>query len=452
MITNRVRNRFSALVPSNKRTAAIHLVQSSRFARRLAKWLLVGLVASITGMAFLPWQQTSRGTGQVIAFAPQERQQSVQAPLKGVVIRIKEGLFEGAQVKKGDFLLQIQPFAPEMILQLEQQVRELQAKENASNAKAEAYGLNVAGYTDAREFAVSAAKEMVSAAEAKLESQGKKVDGFRAKKLQARLNYDRQEGLFQKGIKAAKEIEKFKKELDVSEAEFESGLQDVLGLKNELKAKQEELEEKRSLASTKIESARAMQQDALSSASSIRKDIVDLEMKQKEIDRGTVKAPRDGTVFRLNVNELGATIKEGDNLLTLIPETSQKAVELYVNGNDMPLLKLGQEVRLQFEGWPAVQFAGWPSVAVGTFSGSVATVDATDNGKGEFRILITPNENQQEWPSDRYLRQGVRANGWVMLRRVSLGYEIWRQLNGFPVIVAESEPKKDKVKTPKLPK
>ncbi|MEM9412602.1 MAG: toxin secretion protein, partial [Planctomycetota bacterium] len=102
---------------------------------------------------------------------------------------------------------------------------------------------------------------------------------------------------------------------------------------------------------------------------------------------------------------------------------------------------------------PAVQFAGWPSVAVGTFSGLVATVDATDNGKGEFRILVTPNSaDDQAWPSDRYLRQGVRANGWVMLRQVSLGYEIWRQLNGFPVIVSDEEPKKDKIKTPKLPK
>lgn len=175
-------------------------------------------------------------------------------------------------------------------------------------------------------------------------------------------------------------------------------------------------------------------------------------MKLEEMSRLTITAPRDGTVFRLNVNERGDAIKQGDSLLTIVPETTQKAVELYVNGNDMPLVEVGQEVRLQFEGWPAVQFAGWPSVAIGTFSGTVSTVDATDNGKGEFRVLITPNEVEQEWPSDRYLRQGVRANGWVMLRRVSLGYEIWRQLNGFPVIVSESEPKKEKVKPPKLPK
>jgi hypothetical protein len=36
------------------------------------------------------------------------------------------------------------------------------------------------------------------------------------------------------------------------------------------------------------------------------------------------------------------------------------------------------------------------------------------------------------WPGARWLRQGVRANGWVLLERVPLWYEVWRQLNGFP--------------------
>ena len=147
-------------------------------------------------------------------------------------------------------------------------------------------------------------------------------------------------------------------------------------------------------------------------------------------------------------------MKEGDALLTIIPEATQKAVELYLNGNDIALAKLNQEVRLQFEGWPAVQIAGWPSLAVGAFSGRVATMDATDNGKGEFRILVTPDQAYEEWPieSDRFLRQGVRTNGWVQLGRVSLGYEVWRQMNGFPVMTTTEEAKKKPPKPPKVPK
>jgi hypothetical protein len=154
----------------------------------------------------------------------------------------------------------------------------------------------------------------------------------------------------------------------------------------------------------------------------------------------------------MDVYERGQAVKEGQSLITIVPEASQRAAELWVAGNDMPLVQIGQEVRLQFEGWPAVQFPGWPSIAIGTFSGTVANVDPTDNGMGQFRILVTPNKaDKNEWPSDRYLRQGVRVNGWVMLRRVTLGYEIWRQLNGFPVILSKDKPK-SKTKVPKLPK
>jgi hypothetical protein len=116
-------------------------------------------------------------------------------------------------------------------------------------------------------------------------------------------------------------------------------------------------------------------------------------------------------------------------------------------------------VRLQFEGWPAVQFVGWPSVAVGTFGGKVNRVFPTDDGTGSFRIVVTPDENDDAWPDQRYLRQGVRANGWVLLRQVPLGYEIWRQFNGFPPTVSEdrvdskgSSSKEQKPAKPNLPK
>ena len=86
----------------------------------------------------------------------------------------------------------------------------------------------------------------------------------------------------------------------------------------------------------------------------------------------------------------------------------------------------------QFEGWPAVQFSGWPSVAVGTFGGVVAFVDAAGDGQGKFRVLVVPDPNEPPWPDGKNLRQGGKAKGWVMLNTVPLAYELWRQLNDFP--------------------
>jgi multidrug efflux pump subunit AcrA (membrane-fusion protein) len=196
-----------------------------------------------------------------------------------------------------------------------------------------------------------------------------------------------------------------------------------------------------------------MKEDALGAAATIQKDRRDVEIKLSELERLVITAPRDGTIFRMPVFERGQTIKSGDALFTIVPDATDRVVELWISGNDIPLVQVGDHVRLQFEGWPAVQFAGWPSVAVGTFGGEVVAIDPADDGQGNFRIQVRP-ESDSQWPSRRYLRQGVRANGWVMLGRVRLGYEIWRQLNGFPPSISKEESggKKDaKTKVP-LPK
>jgi hypothetical protein len=145
----------------------------------------------------------------------------------------------------------------------------------------------------------------------------------------------------------------------------------------------------------------------------------------------SVKAPRAGTILRVVAKQGGEILKAGSTLAVIVPDTHDRAVELWVGGNDVPLVTPGRRVRLQFEGWPAVQFAGWPQVAIGTFGGTVAFVDAADDGTGRFRVVVVPDGNEP-WPATRFLRQGTRANGWVLLDRVRLGFEVWRQLNGFP--------------------
>ncbi len=146
----------------------------------------------------------------------------------------------------------------------------------------------------------------------------------------------------------------------------------------------------------------------------------------------TIKAPTDGTILRVVGRLGGEQVSRGEVLAVLVPQTEDRAVELHVDGNDAALIKAGSPVRLQFEGWPAVQFSGWPSVAVGTFGGRVAFVDASDDGRGDFRIVVVPDADDSPWPAASYLRQGVLAKGWVLLNRVSLGFEVWRQFNGFP--------------------
>ncbi|MFT6835173.1 MAG: multidrug efflux pump subunit AcrA (membrane-fusion protein) [Francisellaceae bacterium] len=144
-----------------------------------------------------------------------------------------------------------------------------------------------------------------------------------------------------------------------------------------------------------------------------------------------VLAPRSGTIISRTAGDDSVFVKPGDILAVLVPDTTSRAVELWVNGNDAPLIHVGDEARLQFEGWPAIQFSGWPAVAIGTFKGKVVFVSPQGNQIGLFKLLIVP-DGKDGWPEPKYLRQGVLAKGWIMLKEVKLGYELWRRYNGFP--------------------
>ncbi|QDU92515.1 HlyD family secretion protein [Lignipirellula cremea] len=433
---------------------ALRLVQSSRIAWRLANGLLLLLLLSVIGMLFTPWQQSAKGVGKVVAFVPGERQQTVTSPVKGVAIRIGEGIVEGVKVKRGDFIVEIEPSAANLVEQLRGAARDLDAKQATAQVKAEVYGRNIVDFEAAKEAAVDAADELIAAAKAKWDAKHRLEPGYEAKLLQARQNYERQLSLLQKGVQSEKEVEKLYKDLEVAQAELESIQLEIAAAEEEWKAKQSERTQKEREAETKVDYARAMQQDALGLLATTQKEKREVDIKLSELERLIINAPRDGTLFRMNIFERGQMLKEGDELFTIVPDTTERAVELWINGNDTPLIRTGDHVRLQFEGWPAIQFAGWPSVAVGTFGGEVMTIDPTDNGSGQFRILVQPGADA-DWPQDRFLRQGVRSNGWVMLSQVPLGYEIWRQLNGFPPVISKEEPgkqekgEKKKVKLPK---
>lgn len=162
----------------------------------------------------------------------------------------------------------------------------------------------------------------------------------------------------------------------------------------------------------------------------------DLARKEVELSRqGTqiVAAPLDGFIMHIRAAGLSTQVQEGDVLATFVPDQALRAVQLYVRGLDAPLVTPGRSVRLMFEGWPSVQFSGWPAVAVGTFAGTVVAVDAAVSPNGKFRVLVAETP-QEPWPDARFLRLGARAQGWVLLSEVPLGYELWRQMNNFPPV------------------
>jgi hypothetical protein len=97
---------------------------------------------------------------------------------------------------------------------------------------------------------------------------------------------------------------------------------------------------------------------------------------------------------------------------------------------DLPLIRRGQKIRFIFDGFPVIVFTGWPNTSYGTFGGIVAAVETSVSVNGKFRALVIEDPNEKPWP--RQLRMGGGANGIALLKDVPIGYEIWRNINGFP--------------------
>jgi hypothetical protein len=121
-------------------------------------------------------------------------------------------------------------------------------------------------------------------------------------------------------------------------------------------------------------------------------------------------------------------------------------VELWIDGNDISMMKVGQLARVQLEGWPAIQIAGWPSLAIGTFKAKVHLIDQASSLEGKFRVLLVPDG---QWPSDKIIRLGVRAKGYIKLNDSFVLKEIWRQLNGFPPVKEPIQDELNKMLAPK---
>tara|TARA_R110002049_G_scaffold244932_3_gene418781 strand:- start:67 stop:1092 length:1026 start_codon:yes stop_codon:yes gene_type:complete len=182
-----------------------------------------------------------------------------------------------------------------------------------------------------------------------------------------------------------------------------------------------------------VEKAKIDYQKLISDEEEAASSLYKIEVQLSRQSTQVVTAPQDGNVLRI-YGSGNVLVKAGESLATFVPRIKVPAIELFIDANDLPLIEPGQHVRLQFEGWPAVQFSGWPSVAVGTFGAKVQNVDSLVTEDGKFRIIAIEDKllETDEWPDYRFLRQGGRVKGWVLLSKVTLGYEWWRQLNGFP--------------------
>ena len=427
-------NKFKSI--EKCRLPAINLTGSNRLPHLFSRALIIAFLILFAFLALAPWRQFVRGSGRVIAYDPLERRINVEALVSGRVSKLH--INEGQKIKQGDPIAEIQDNDPNFLENLRAQRTAAMNRIDLVKTRVEALESQIAQQTMAKEQALDAARQKVSADKIAAET--------------ALLDFTRVDNLFQKGISSRREFEAAILRRDSTAANLLSAEATLKRTDNEFNAL--------------ISSTTASRQSARSDIAKAQEELTGLEIRVSQNMRQVITSPRDGIVLQVPVTE-GSYLKPGDPLCVVIPNTETRYAEVWVDGNDVALIRArkvengvvtpGSPVRLVFEGWPAIQAIGWPQLAVGSFGGEVMYVDAaTDDGQGRFRVLVAPDADMVDrgdgpvsvpWPDgERWLRQGVKTNAWVLLDEVPLWFELWRQMNGFPAIGKGMKEETEKLK------
>jgi membrane fusion protein, adhesin transport system len=442
------RRAYSEIAYRERSFPALRLARGSRLARRVAKVLLFVLFVTLAAMLAIPWQQTAYGRGRVIAYDPLQRPQDVRAPIAGRITNWQPNCFEGAIVKRGDLLFEIEVIDQGLITQVDMQRRQTESKLAFDRLNVATYNDQIRSYEEIRVQAEKVGDADIEAAIQKLAAAKQDLTVAEADLELAELDRVRYQNLFAKGSGTQQDAQDAKRKAISAQAKVNQARQYIKVAEADLNSKREKRAYEVSKAQANIDAKKGELAKAEGDIQNTLKDLADIDAKAT-LQRQKVTATQDGQIVHMKeITQEGQIVSVGAALFELVPVTADRAVELKIDGNDVLLAASKDEngnprkVRMQFEAWPSVQFSGWPSVAVGTFGGVISVVDTADDGFGKFRVIVAPDPEGPPWPHHEFLRQGTQATGWVLLNEVPLGWEVWRQLNAFPPVISLNDPEK----------
>lgn len=413
------------------------LKQKTRY--RLFSKILLGTAIVMLIALFLPWTQTIPGRGYVTTLQPEHRPQTLQSPIPGQIAEwyVNEGDF----VNKGDTILHIaevenEYFDPKLLDRTREQIVSKQGAVLSYEQKVLALQNKLQALRQERILKLEQARNKIRQAQLKIESDSISLQAARINADIADVQYERNVILTDQGLRSRLDLEGRKNKQQDALAKAISLENKLLASRNELINARIEINRLRADYENKISSIQSDISTAESTQFDTRAQVTKLEnsFSNYEIRRDLyyIRAPQDGFINKAIKTGIGETFSQGEKLVNIVPANSQLAVETYVDPVDLPLIKLGDHVRIKFDGWPSIVFSGWPNASVGTFGGKVVVIENFMSTNGKYRVLLTSEETRfnEGWPEA--LRIGAGAYTLALLEDVPIWYEIWRRINGFP--------------------
>ena len=409
-----------------------------RYYKTFNKFLLV---FAITGLVFLflPWTQNVTGNGYLTTLTPDQRPQTIQSPIPGRIEKwyVKEGDF----VAKGDTILFISEIKNDYLdpRLVERTLAQRDAKSGSVVSygdKVKALSSQIRALSTERGLKIQQAKNKLKQDRLKVISDSIDFEAIKNNTKIAETQYKRAVILNTEGLKPLTDVEAKRLKLQEMTAKLVSQENKLLTSKNKVINSQVEISrisasyaDKIAKAQSDRSTAESNQFEAVAEVSKLNSQSSNYQLRNNMY---YIKAPQNGFINKAIKTGIGETFKEGERLVGIMPSNYDLAVETFVDPIDLPLIHLGEEVRIQFDGWPAIFFSGWPNASFGTFAGEVVAVETFISENGKFRILIAPStkEKNHDWPKN--IRVGSGAYTIALLEDVPVWYEIWRRLNGFP--------------------
>ncbi len=409
-----------------------HQRHYKHFNRFLLAFFLVGFM-----VLFLPWTQNINGNGYLTTLKPGQRPQTIQSPIPG---RIEKWFVqEGDYVKKGDTILFISEikneyFDPKLVERTGQQIKAKEASVTSYEGKVKALNNQINALANERGLKLQQTKNKLLQSRLKVQSDSIDLEAAKTNIKIAQRQFDRTEQLESEGLKAVTDVEEKRLKLQETQAKLISQENKLLATKNEVINAEVEINrvkaqytDKISKAQSDMFTAQSNQFDSEAQVTKLENAYTNYEMRN---DLYYIKAPQNGFINKAIQAGIGETFKEGDRIVGIMPADYDMAVETFVEPIDLPLLHIGEKVRIQFDGWPAIVFSGWPNLSYGTYGGNVVAVETFISDNGKYRVLLVPDKEDHAWPKD--IRVGSGAKTFALLEDVPIWYELWRQLNGFP--------------------
>lgn len=415
---------------------ALQKVEAKKSNKVLRRIIYVTLGITLL-ILFLPWTQNIRTNGKVTTLKPGQRPQTINTVIAGQIMHwyVQEGDF----VKKGDTILRIAEVKPEyfddkLLNRTKDQVDFKRNSIGAYDNKIKAQTDQMSLLTNQRDLKVEQLQIKLAQSQLKVQNDSLAFDAAKTNYLIAQAQFKRTDSLYKDGLKSLTDLEEKRSKLQEAKSYETAAKNKWLNSKNELIAILLEISNTQVKYKNDINK---LQSDLFSTQS----DKLDAETNLSKLENQFsnyeyrnqlyyILAPQSGYITKMITSGIGETIKEGEKVVTLMPQDYELAVELYVEPIDLPLINIGEKVRIQFDGWPAIVFSGWPNASHGTYGGVVYAIDQYISDNGKYRILVAPNKEDYPWPDA--LRFGAGTNNMILLGDVPIWYELWRRINGFP--------------------